>query len=302
MARRAFQIAEIHAHKRGMTPFRSADCILMYHGTPERDGPRLARQLRAVAAFFDVVPLEQLGQRGAARRRKGRRRVALTFDDGLRSNVRVAYPLLCALGLPATFFVCPGLIERRSWLWNHEARQRLYSLDGPALAAFAAAMGAPADVEDFVDWMKMLKLAERRRVEDEIRAATPRFAASAAQREEFDIAGWDELKRLDPRVVAIGSHTMTHPILTSLSPDQREDELRESRASLERELGRPVSAFCYPNGDLDEDTVTAARRHYGCAVTVEPRSLEGDVDPHRLPRFAAHPRGSLRLARSLAFG
>ena len=36
-----------------------SDCILMYHGTPERDAARLARQLRAIAFFFDVVPLDR---------------------------------------------------------------------------------------------------------------------------------------------------------------------------------------------------------------------------------------------------
>ena len=278
-----------------MKAFGSSDCILMYHGTPQRDASALARQLRAVALFFDVVPLEAL----AAPRRNGRRRIALTFDDGLRSNVRVAYPLLRSLGLTATFFVCPGLVERARWLWNHEARERLGSLPAPALGELAAAVGGPAEAEAFVEWMKTLQLARRERVEAAVRAATRRFEPSAAQREEFDLAGWDELKRLDPRVVTIGSHTMTHPILTSLSADQVDAELRESRTAMERELGRPVTHFCYPNGDLDEPSVSAARRYYAGAVAVEPRSLGADVDPHRLPRFAAHPRHSLRLARSL---
>ena len=270
----------------------------MYHGTPQRDAAPLVRQLRAVAFFFDVVPLEALGQP----RRGGdvRRRVALTFDDGLRSNVRVAYPILRLLGLSATFFVCPGLVERASWLWNHEARQRLRSMPRQALEALAAGVGAPAEVDAFVEWMKTLGLGERQRVETTIRDATPRFRPSAEEREESDLAGWDELKSLDPRVVAIGSHTMTHPILTSLPTDQLHAELRESRRTLESELGRPVPLFCYPNGNLDEPAVGAARRYYAGAVTVEPRSLGGDVDPHRLPRFAAHPRCSLKLARSLA--
>jgi peptidoglycan/xylan/chitin deacetylase (PgdA/CDA1 family) len=214
--------------------------------------------------------------------------------------VLVAYPILRSLGLPATFFVCPGLIEAGRWLWNHEARQRLYALDREALAELAADLGAPPEVEAFVEWMKTLKLARRKRVEQAIRDATPAFAPSAPQRSQFDLAGWDELKRLDPRVVTIGSHTMTHPILTSLAPDETDSELRESRATLERELARPVPLFCYPNGDLDEGTLGAARRHYACAVTVEPKALQAGADRHRMPRFAAHPRYSLRLARNLA--
>lgn len=280
-----------------MNAFAARDFILMYHGTPRRDAARLARQLRMVALFFEVVPLAALTEPS----RRGPRRVALTFDDGLRSNVEVAYPILRALGLPATFFVCPGLVERAAWLWNHEARRRLYGLRSEALAELAAALGAPPEVLAFVRWMKTLPLAERRAVEAAVRAATPRWRPSAAEREDYDVAGWDELKRLDPRIVTIGSHTLTHPILTSLSGDELEVEIAGSRAALEAELDRPVADFCYPNGTLDDAVVAMARRHYGRAVEADGGSLRGDVDPYRLPRIAADPRRSLGLARALAF-
>jgi len=213
----------------------------------------------------------------------------------------VAYPILRALGLPATFFVCPGLVERADWLWNHEARRRLYALRGEALAELAAALGAPAEVPGFVRWMKTLPLARRRAVEAAVREATPGWRPSAAEREDYDVAGWDELKRLDRRVVTIGSHTLTHPILTSLTRDELEAELIGSRAALEAELDRPVADFCYPNGDLDETVVGMVRRHYGRAVKAEGGSLRGDIDPYRLPRLGAQPDRSVNLARALAF-
>lgn len=274
------------------------DSILMYHGTPRRDAAHLERQLRALGMLFRIVPLDEL----ARPRASGRRRIALTFDDGLRSNVEVAYPILRKLGLHATFYVCPGLIDSGGWLWNHEARQRLRSLPAPALAGLAATVGGPAEMDALVEWMKGLRLSARVKVEEEIRAATPDFRPTKEQRDEFEIAGWDDLKRLDPRVVTIGSHTLSHPILTSLAPDEVDLELRESRAVLEHQLQREVKDFCYPNGELDEDTVRVARRYYDSAVTVEPGSLEHGVDPHLMPRFPAQPRDRWRLARRLAFG
>src|ERR1700757_3576436 len=177
------------------------DRILMYHGTPRRDATALERQLRLVKLAFAVVSVEELRQGS-----NGRARIALTFDDGLRSNAEVAYPILQKLGLTATFFVCPGLIERGQWLWNHEARQRLLSLGKRA-----------AEGEATIERMKTMKVAERRRVEEEIRASTPDFEPSRQEREEFDLASWDELRSLDPRTVTIGSPTMTHPLLTPLA-------------------------------------------------------------------------------------
>lgn len=270
----------------------------MYHGTPRADAAALERQLRLVSMAFPVVALEEMtgGSKG------GRPRVALTFDDGLRNNVEVAYPILKKLGLPATFFVCPGLIDAEQWLWNHEARQRLLTLEADALAELAAAVGAPAEVEAFVEWMKTLDIARRREVEAAIRSATPDFRPTDAQRHEFDLAGWNELKSLDPRIVTIGSHTMTHPILTSLTTDETDAEMRESRFALEKRLQREVSLFCYPNGNLNDGALASARRYYRSAVTVEPGTLRDQADPHQLPRFAAHPRGTKRLVRRMVLG
>lgn len=270
----------------------------MYHGTPRADAAALERQLRVVSLAFPVVPLDEL----ATSAKGARPRVALTFDDGLRSNVEVAYPILRKLGLCATFFVCPGLIDGGQWLWNHEARERLRTLDAASLAELAAHVGAPAEVEAFVEWMKTLDLARRWQVEGEIRGATPRFAPTNAQRAEHDLASWKELKGLDPRVVTIGSHTMTHPILTSLTGEETDSEMRESRFALEKRLEREVSIFCYPNGNLNDGALASARRYYRSAVTVEPGRLEGDIDPHLMPRFSAHPRGHRRLARRMVFG
>ena len=274
------------------------DRILMYHGTPPGDAAGLERQLRLVRVAFRVVPLHEL----ACAESNGRARVALTFDDGLRSNVEVAYPILRKLGLTATFFVCPGLIERGRWLWNHEARERLRTLEPQALAELARQLDAPLEIEAFVEWLKTLPIAVRRRAEDEIRAATARFTPTPAQRAQFDLAGWEELARLDPRVVAIGSHTMTHPILTSLSAEETDAEMRESRMALEKRLDRPISLFCYPNGDLNDAALGAARRYYRAAVTVQSGTLRGKVDPHLMPRFSANPQRTRRLVRRMLLG
>ena len=274
------------------------DRIIMYHGTPRRDAQALERQLRLVRLAFPVVPLDKLSDR-----RNGRARVALTFDDGLRNNITIAYPILQKLGLTATFFVCPGLIEGGQWLWNHEARERLRSLDPHGLVQLAARIGAPIDgVEPIVEWMKTLKIAERRGVEKQIRDATPGFKPTAEQREEFELASWEDLRGLDPKTVTIGSHTMTHPILTSLDDAETEAETRDSRFALERRLDREISIFCYPNGDLNDAVVASARRYYRSAVTTERGRLQGEIDPHRLPRYSALAQRSRRLARRMVFG
>jgi peptidoglycan/xylan/chitin deacetylase (PgdA/CDA1 family) len=272
------------------------DVIFLCHGTPHRSAARLERQLRYLRRVFHLVPLAELAaSSGAPRARAERRRATIVFDDGLRSNVIVAYPILRALGIPATFFVCPGLIEERRWLWTHEARRRLQFAGPQVRHELARELGASAEVAEFVHWMKRLDFPRRTRVEAMLRHATPAFAASQADREAFDLAGWDELRLLDPSVVTVGSHSMTHPILPSMSAGEIEAELRNSRDLIEAKLGRPAEFFSYPNGDVDERTLAGARRHYGAAVIA---SSTTRPDRHLMPSRHLQ-RGTLSLAWQL---
>lgn len=269
------------------------DIIFLYHGTPRHIATQLERQLRYLRWVFRIVPLAAIAAPAAKCRPPGQRRqAAIIFDDGLRSNVAVAYPLLRALGIPATFFVCPGLIEERKWLWTHESRRRLHFAGAHLREELAAELKAPAEVEAFVQWMKELELPDRRRAETRLRQATACFVPTHSDREAFDLAEWHELRSLDPSIVTVGSHSMTHPILPRMSEPEIDAELRESRRMLEAKLGRCAEFFSYPNCDVDWRTLAGVRRYYRAAVV---HKSGMPLDPHLLPSVHL-PRGVLRLA------
>ncbi len=60
--------------------------ILVYHGTPRRDAAVFERELRWLKRRFNVVPLRMIANAAANGGTLGDK-VALTFDDGLLSNV-----------------------------------------------------------------------------------------------------------------------------------------------------------------------------------------------------------------------
>lgn len=272
--------------------------ILLLHGTPARAAAQLERQLAWLKRHFQVVSLADMVERLQAGGRRLARTVTLTFDDGLRNNVEVAWPILRRLQIPATFFVCPGLIERREWLWPHENRQRLRHAGPEGAGRLARELGAPAGIEPFMNWMKSLPLAARQAAERAVRAATPHYRPSSAERHDFDVATWDELRTLDPALVTIGSHTLKHPILPSLSEAQADAELGESRSAIEAALQRPAGFFAYPNGDYDAVIYRLVQKHYRAAVDTTEGWASPAADLYRLPRVNVPP-GVLRLAAAM---
>ena len=268
--------------------------VVMLHGVGGTDLPKpdFERAMRWLAAEFQVLGLNELLSRiDEGRVPEPRGEVALTFDDGLRNHVDQAYPVLRELGLPATFFVCPGLIESGRWLWNHVIRARLRRVSDAQLSALAQTLRTTSPgIEGIVAWMKTLALEQRHAAEARIREVTADFVPTAEEREAYDPLEWDDLRRLDPSLITVGSHTVEHPILSTLEDEQIEFELRRSRAWLEEALGRPVDLFCYPNGSQDMRVRHMAAQTYRAAVSTVEGRVTPHLDWHAIPRvpIAAH--------------
>jgi peptidoglycan/xylan/chitin deacetylase (PgdA/CDA1 family) len=272
----------------------------MYHGVVPASAPALAAQLRYLARHFKVISLEAMVDRLTNRSFLLTNEIVLTFDDGLRNNLTVVYPILRELQLPATFFVCPALIESGTWLWNHEMRCRLQKLAASKLAEMRMKLLAPdTSVDGIVEWMKTLRLPQRRQAEATIRQASPNFRPTASHRAAFDLMDWDDLLSLHRDLITVGSHTLSHPILTTLSAQEIESELVESRRCLEQRLQRTVDFFCYPNGAYDRRAHQLVQKTYRAAVTTESGVVDGREEPdlHRLPRIPSAESAALTAWR-----
>ncbi|MDJ0975630.1 MAG: polysaccharide deacetylase family protein [Planctomycetota bacterium] len=279
--------------------------ILMFHGVGDRAYPAevFDRQLAWLKANFEVVSLKALVYRLQHDARPTGREIVLTFDDGLENNASIVAPLLARHDLPATFFLCPGLIEDEAWIWNVEARERLLALLPGPFEELREALGVAGTddasdeeaVEHVVAWMKTLAVPDRLEAEAAIRSATEGWTPTDEQRLANDMMTWRDVARLDPRLITIGSHTVHHPTLTTLEQDDLRYEVIESRRLLEQRINRPVDLFCYPSGIEDDRVRDLVAETYEAAVTVESGTVVGDEDVYRLPRVGAVPSGP-RLA------
>jgi peptidoglycan/xylan/chitin deacetylase (PgdA/CDA1 family) len=80
--------------------------------------------------------------------------------------------------------------------------------------------------------------------------------------------------------VTIGSHTVSHPRLTSCSEDQVYFELSESKRYLEDLLNKPIDALSYPYGDVDLRVTKIAQEvgyKIGCCSNFDINKIERDT-------------------------
>ena len=96
---------------------------------------------------------------------------------------------------------------------------------------------------------------------------------------------WGELRVLEQRGIAIGSHTVTHRPLTELGSSEALRELRDSRRQLEQHLGHPVQWFAYPYGAEDARILALTREAgYVLAATTQGGDVQTADEPLLLRR------------------
>lgn len=224
------------------------DLVLAYHNIVDDREVRagasghlaastFAAQMEVLARLADVVPVGELAGPAGERARP---RVAITFDDGYASALHHGVPVLTSLGLPATFFVCPALMGAGPFWWDCEG------LDvwgrRPELLERLQGRGA-------LVWERLRAEGHTTRSpDDDLRPASLDVLLEAAARPG----------------IGIGSHTMNHPNLASLTEGDVRRELTESRAWLSSRFPSFVDWVAYPFG-LANGMVERVAREVGYA-------------------------------------
>lgn len=103
----------------------------------------------------------------------------------------------------------------------------------------------------------------------------------------------EEIRGLPADIVSIGSHTVDHPRLSRLSDDQLDEQLLESRRTLEAMMQRTIDTLAFPYGDHDERVVQrAADAGYRHVYTVAPQAVGEGFRAISRGRTAADPADS----------
>ena len=78
-----------------------------------------------------------------------------------------------------------------------------------------------------------------------------------------------QVKQLYQAGQEIGSHTVSHSDLTSLTASQYDNELAQSKNTLQQLIGAPVTDFAFPEGVYNSAVTTVTKKYYSSSRGVE---------------------------------
>jgi peptidoglycan/xylan/chitin deacetylase (PgdA/CDA1 family) len=267
------------------------------------------KQIDYICKNYSVIKLEDYTGLIKAKKAVPNNACILTFDDGFKDHYTNVFPILKKKKLPATFFPLTQPLSEFVVPAVHKTHFLLAKLGAPRFAEeINSAMEkkfSEFSAEYFID--DKIKKAKRYKWDDnlsanlkwtisampvEIKNKVLNFIFSKYFEDEKEFCknlymSFDQMREMIEGGMSFGSHSVTHPALSKLSSEEQDKEIRNSKITLEKELGVKISAFSYPYGDFNEATIDILKKEgFLCAVTTNAGlNKENDANLFTLDRL-----------------
>jgi len=272
------------------------------------------QQMKFLSKHYNLLSLEKLSEILENKLPIPRKSAVVTFDDGWQDNYLYAYPILNKFNVPASIFLSTDLIKTNklpifievslllgeSDLWPQKAinifkrilRENNLSQSVKGLEEHNFSL----DNRDSYSFMvKMMMLGDKfiNIVANEMKKE------SGLDIEKWDntrwMLNWDEINEMSKYGIDFGSHGLSHDLLINLNNDQIRHELIESKKIIEKNIGKPVYLFSYPNGDYNAEIKKMVQEAgYSCATAVRgDHTSKKHLDRYALKRVSINEGGSL---------
>lgn len=220
-----------------------------------------------LSRWFNVVSLQDVTNWILKNKPLPRYAALITFDDGYLDNYTNAFPVLKKYNFPAVIYLTSGHIEsNRPFYWDlvaycfaHTQKNSILFPDGIE-RSWDSIDGKNQISKQWIESMKILEENQKQnwisRIPEQLNVVIPDNYFKNL------MMNWDQVREMSAANIDFGAHTVTHPILTRISPEQVRTEISDSKKRIEQELNKPVISLAYPNGmkaDFNDTVINLAK-------------------------------------------
>jgi peptidoglycan/xylan/chitin deacetylase (PgdA/CDA1 family) len=276
--------------------------ILLYHGVTNFSDPQKVRnysgkhmdikifelQMRMLKKRNNVVSMDQVVDMVQGEKGWPKNSVAITFDDGFENNYLYAKGILEELELPATFYVCSGMINSNMMFWVDriedtiaESRSELIELNIPDRTVFDL-RGERKKIEAIQRIKGLCKKLEppKRELLIDALVKQTRAVPSVDHSPDYKLMSWEQVRAIhESTLFTLGAHTLYHDILSTNAEDSMRRDISLSIGLLAHNLKSEVRHFAYPEGQGRHYNIDVINELKSAGIVCCPSAIFGDNPP-----------------------
>lgn len=272
--------------------------ILLYHGVTDVASEGIENysskhikrsefisQMSFIKDNCSVLTMDEVVLHHVHKKPFSRNAVAVTFDDGFKNNFSVAMPILNDFNIPATFYICSGIIGTNRMFWvdaledciNRCKKDRIIiKLDKKTetfiLKGNNYRIGALERIKNFC---KRVRNSEKNRIVTAVSKITG-IEPTIKFSKNYQKMDWDDVKYLSQnKLFTIGSHSLRHDVLSKLSKKIIKKEILDSITEIEKRLNYEVRHYSYPEGQAGDYNHEIINWLKECGIVCCPSARDG---------------------------
>ncbi len=228
--------------------------------------------------------------------------VCFTMDDGFIDQYEVASSLFAEFDIPLTCFVITRFLDQELWPWDDQLAyiidraspgQHMLRYDDTELSIYLTSDSRSTELSRLRDHIKSVS---NERLYENLEGIYESFGVKVPA----EIPGnylpmsWDNARSFTRAGHSIAPHTESHRILSRLSDDAAESEIKLSIEKVNREIDDAPPVFAYPTGRANDFSNREAKLLnengvLACVSTIPGSVMTDIIEPgkmFKLPRYA----------------
>ena len=245
--------------------------VLMYHRVCDPDAPGFfgmrsvvsatpsgfAAQVEYLSRNYNLISLDDCLGWIYDSRPLPPRSMMITFDDGYRDNLTNAMPVLAARKIPFILFPAIAYLDdQRVFLWDGVAEAfRNTNLKSAKLPRLGVRDWSREGDEDRIaeEWFGAIGPLDEKTRAMEIEELSELLNYDVLAKPPAGThLSWPDLQEMTRHGCTVGAHTVTHPMMLRMPPEEVSNEIEISKDMLEKKLGISVLSFAFPFGRLED--------------------------------------------------
>ena len=287
------------------------------------------QQLQVLKNNYQILSLKELGE-SIEKGKISNRSVVCTFDDGYSDNFMYAQPLLEKYQIPATFFVPTAFINQSDGLWWDKLENIFLWTETLPTTLILEIQGAMyswffleknqvknnraswyvfqpypcCHFKAYKELHRLLRPLSFKIIEDIMQEIRAWAGIENYNLAEYRMLSSNEIKTLaQSSLIEVGSHTITHPVLSAFSITDQFKELEYSKKVLEELLSKKVTSIAYPFGGHADISVQTPQMvediGYCMGIANVPGLVSKKSDRYKIPRFLVRNWNGQKFANKL---
>jgi peptidoglycan/xylan/chitin deacetylase (PgdA/CDA1 family) len=219
--------------------------------------------------------------------------VVVTFDDGYENNATLAAPLLDELEIPATFYVCAGMVDTNTMFWTDAIEDCLnltrevgimIDLGGkPVSYSLTSDFERIVALDSIKSFCKRVSASEKDKIVADLESQT-KVTPATEHAKNYRKVNWKQLKEIaDNPSFIVGGHSSYHDILALQDLERTKKDISLCQELLSYNLHQSICHFSYPEGGIAHYNQSIIDFLIKCGVKASPSGVCG------INRYGANP-------------